>query len=99
MDLPGYGYAKAPGNVRERWKHLVTSYLRRTASRSPCACSWWTCATTRSRATRRCASTSTTTGCPRLLAATKADKLGRGEVNRRTAALARAESASERPGT
>lgn len=27
VDLPGYGYAKAPKEIRERWKGLVESYL------------------------------------------------------------------------
>ena len=28
VDMPGYGFAKAPVNVVERWKKLVKSYLR-----------------------------------------------------------------------
>jgi len=28
VDMPGYGFAKAPVNVVERWKKLVRSYLR-----------------------------------------------------------------------
>jgi GTP-binding protein len=27
VDLPGYGFAKAPASVRRRWESLVTSYL------------------------------------------------------------------------
>lgn len=27
-DLPGYGFARVPLAVRERWKHLVETYLR-----------------------------------------------------------------------
>ncbi|MCX8012273.1 MAG: ribosome biogenesis GTP-binding protein YihA/YsxC, partial [Desulfobacterota bacterium] len=27
VDLPGYGYAKVPVNIREQWKPLVESYL------------------------------------------------------------------------
>ena len=27
VDLPGYGYAKAPKTVREGWERLVNSYL------------------------------------------------------------------------
>jgi GTP-binding protein len=30
VDLPGYGYAKAPDKVRERWGELVDHYLNRT---------------------------------------------------------------------
>jgi GTP-binding protein len=29
VDLPGFGYAKAPGHVREGWKRLVEWYLAR----------------------------------------------------------------------
>ena len=29
VDLPGYGFAKAPKNVAARWQHLMDSYLRR----------------------------------------------------------------------
>jgi GTP-binding protein len=29
VDLPGFGYAKAPGPVRESWRHLVEWYLSR----------------------------------------------------------------------
>ena len=29
VDLPGFGYAKAPGPVRESWKRLVEWYLSR----------------------------------------------------------------------
>lgn len=28
VDLPGYGYAKVPENVRRQWQHLLGNYLR-----------------------------------------------------------------------
>ncbi|MES2772217.1 MAG: ribosome biogenesis GTP-binding protein YihA/YsxC [Pseudomonadota bacterium] len=28
VDLPGYGYAKAPGEIREHWEGLLAPYLR-----------------------------------------------------------------------
>ena len=28
VDLPGYGYAKAPGDVRNRWGQMMQGYLR-----------------------------------------------------------------------
>lgn len=28
VDLPGYGYAKVPAAVQERWEHLLGTYLR-----------------------------------------------------------------------
>jgi GTP-binding protein len=30
VDLPGYGYAKAPDKVRDKWGELVDQYLNRT---------------------------------------------------------------------
>ena len=32
VDLPGYGYAGVPGEVREHWKHLVGTYVAERAS-------------------------------------------------------------------
>lgn len=32
VDLPGYGYAGVPGEVREHWKHLVGTYVSERAS-------------------------------------------------------------------
>ena len=29
MDLPGYGYAKVPRMVQERWEGLVNAYLKK----------------------------------------------------------------------
>jgi GTP-binding protein len=28
VDLPGYGYAKVPPNLRDHWKHAIDHYLR-----------------------------------------------------------------------
>lgn len=88
VDLPGYGYAKAPGNVRERWKDLVTSYLVGREALALCLF------LVDVRHDPQPGDETLKTyldhyALPRLVAATKADKLGRGEVNRRTAALAR----------
>lgn len=32
VDLPGYGYAKVPTKMRQAWKPLIESYLRRSLS-------------------------------------------------------------------
>src|SRR6476469_2390183 len=32
VDLPGYGYAKVPVDVRDRWENLLGSYLTRRAA-------------------------------------------------------------------
>jgi GTP-binding protein len=88
VDLPGYGYAKAPAAEREGWERLVTSYL---LGREPLAlCLFLVDA-------RHEAQPGDETlrvfldhhGLPRVVAATKADKLGRGEVTRRCRALRR----------
>lgn len=28
VDLPGYGYAKVPAEIRQHWEHLLSSYLQ-----------------------------------------------------------------------
>lgn len=28
VDLPGYGYARAPNSVRDQWRHMMQEYLR-----------------------------------------------------------------------
>jgi GTP-binding protein len=88
VDLPGYGYAKAPKSVREGWERLVGSYLghRETlrlcvfivdARHEPSAGDEmlrdWLDHHER----------------PYVVAANKVDKMGRGEATRRTKALAR----------
>lgn len=32
VDLPGYGYAGVPGEIRDHWRHLVGSYIAERAS-------------------------------------------------------------------
>lgn len=88
VDLPGYGYAKVPAAVRDGWKKLVTSYLVDRDALALCLF------LVDVRHDPQPGDETLKTyldhyGLPRLVAATKADKLGRGEVNRRTAALAR----------
>ena len=82
VDLPGYGYARAPAAEREGWERLVTSYL---LGRDPLALCLFLVDP------RHEAQDSDEMlrdfldrhGLPRVVAATKADKLGRGEVSRR----------------
>jgi GTP-binding protein len=85
-DLPGYGYARVPEAVRLGWEGLVTSYL---VGRAPLAlCLFLVDArhepmegdeVLRGFLDRL--------GLPYVVAATKADKLGHGELSRRMAAL------------
>lgn len=85
-DLPGYGFARAPREVREGWERLVTSYL---LGRDPLAlCVFLVDArhepmegdeTLRSWLDHH--------RLPYVVVATKADKVGRGERNRRLGEL------------
>jgi GTP-binding protein len=85
-DLPGYGYARVPEPMRRSWERLAVSYL---VGRAPLvACVFLVDA-------RHEPSDGDLTlrafldhhRLPYLVAATKADKLGRGELTRRAAAL------------
>jgi GTP-binding protein len=87
-DLPGYGYAKVPEEVRRGWERLVRSYLE---GREPLAlCVFLVDARHEplesdehlGRYLRR-------VEVPFVLAATKADKLGRGARRQREEALRR----------
>jgi GTP-binding protein len=88
VDLPGYGYAKASATEREGWERLVTSYL---VGRDPLAlCLFLVDARHEPQPADETLRTFLDHyGLPRLLAVTKADKLGRGEVGRQKAALLR----------
>jgi GTP-binding protein len=87
-DLPGYGYARVPEAMRAGWERLVVSYLQ---DREPLAlCIFLVDA--------RHAPTPGDLilrgyldhhGLPYALVATKADKLGRGELNRSLDILAK----------
>jgi GTP-binding protein len=87
-DLPGYGFARVPEAMRQGWERLVTSYL---VGRAPLRlCVFLVDArhepmegdlTLRAFLDHH--------GLPFVLAATKADKLGRGEAKRREQELRR----------
>jgi GTP-binding protein len=88
VDLPGYGYAKVPHAVRETWEGLVTGYL---LERKPLAlCVFLIDARHDPMANDlQLNEFLEHNGLPWVLAATKADKLGRGERRRRELALSR----------
>jgi len=87
VDLPGYGYARAPASVRRGFEGLVTTYLEREAvvlgvflvdpRRPP---------TDADDLLRRYLDR---LGLPYVVAATKADKLGSNELTRRRRELER----------
>jgi GTP-binding protein len=88
VDLPGYGYAKAPREVRESFERIAVSYL---AGRAPLRlCVFIVDArhepTDRDEALRGFLQGH---GLPHLVAANKVDALGRGEAKRRVEAIAR----------
>jgi len=80
-DLPGYGYARVPEAERRSWEHLVTSYL---VDRAPLAlCLFLVDARHEpTDADRTLGKFLDHYGLPYALIATKADKVGRGELAR-----------------
>jgi len=88
VDLPGYGYARVPEAVRRSWEKLVTSYLVGRETLALCVF------LVDSRhdpmpADETLGDYLDHHGLPYVVAATKADKLSRGEAIRRREALAR----------
>jgi GTP-binding protein len=85
-DLPGYGYARVPEAVRQGWEKIVTSYL---TGRAPLAlCLFLVDARHEpSEGDRTLRAWLDHFGLPYVVAATKADKLGHGELSRRVRAL------------
>ena len=89
VDLPGYGYAKAPRAVREGWERLVNSYL---GDREPLRlCVFIVDARHEpSAGDEMLRDWLDHHQRPYVVAANKIDKLGRGEARRRERALASA---------
>ena len=88
VDLPGYGFAKVPEGVRRSWEKLVTSYLVGREALALCVF------LVDSRHEPMPADETLREyldhhGLPYVVAATKADKLSKGEAIRRREALAR----------
>jgi len=85
-DLPGYGFARVPRTVRASWERLVTSYLEGREALALCVFLV-------DARHDPMPGDETLKGyldqleLPYVLAATKADKLGRGAVSRRRQAL------------
>jgi GTP-binding protein len=89
VDLPGYGYARAPKNVRETWGEMATDYLakrgalvlsiqivdaRHDPSKLDLQLDEWLSAT----------------GKPRVVVATKSDKLSQNELRKSKERIGRA---------
>ncbi|HEX7052111.1 MAG TPA: ribosome biogenesis GTP-binding protein YihA/YsxC [Longimicrobiales bacterium] len=89
VDLPGYGYARAPQELRRRWKPLIEGYL--TGSRELVGVVQLIDARHGPTATdREMLVFLASLGVPALFVLTKADKLSRGERARQAEKLARA---------
>ena len=87
-DLPGYGYARVPAAMQEGWEALITSYLVGRPSLALCVF----LVDLRHDPTENDEMLRAFLDhheLPYVVAATKADKLGRGEATRRCAALGR----------
>jgi len=88
VDLPGYGYARVPEVMRKEWETLVNAYL---VGRDPLALCVFL-VDLRHEPTDGDLTLRTYLDhyrLPYVVAATKSDKLGRGEAGRRRDALAR----------
>ena len=87
-DLPGYGYARVPEAMRRGWEDLVTSYL---VGREPLALGVFLVDPRHEpmEGDELLRTFLDHHGLPYVIAATKADTLGRGEVTRRVEALRR----------
>jgi GTP-binding protein len=86
-DLPGYGYARVPEAMRRGWEQLVTAYL---VGRAPLALCLFLVDARHppSEGDRTLKRFLDELELPYVVAATKADKVGRGELARRQKELA-----------
>jgi len=95
VDLPGYGYAKAPKAVREGWERLVGSYLEERDALRLCVF----IVDARhdpSAGDEMLHEWLVHHGTPYVVAANKVDKLGRGEARRRESQLGKSVGAGAR---
>lgn len=85
-DLPGYGYAKVPARVKAGWEGLLRSYLEGRAELALCVLLLDARHTPGENDTMLHGYLSTL-ALPYVVAVTKCDKLGRGELQRQVAKL------------
>lgn len=89
VDLPGYGFARAPRAVRERWQPMIRDFLRGRATLR--AVVWLLDARREpSREDLDFLDWLEEADCPTIPVVTKVDKLSRNELARQLAAIARA---------
>jgi GTP-binding protein len=89
VDLPGYGFARAPRAVRERWQPMIRNYL---AGRPNLKAVVWLLDVRRDPSDEdlRFLDWLEETERPTIPVVTKVDKLSRNELSRRLVAIARA---------
>jgi GTP-binding protein len=89
VDLPGYGFARAPRAVRERWQPMIRNYL---AGRTNLKAVVWLLDVRRDPSDEdlRFLDWLEETERPTIPVVTKVDKLSRNELSRRLVAIARA---------
>lgn len=88
VDLPGYGFAKAGREERRRWAELVEAYLDRSAEVAQVVL----LVDAKVGATPldvQAHEYLAAFGCPLVVAATKADKVGRGRIDKAKAEIRR----------
>ena len=87
VDLPGYGFARAPRSVRERWQPMVHGYLK---GRSNLRAVVWLLDARRdpSEEDLRFLDWLEESGIPTIPVITKVDKVSRNELARRVAKIA-----------
>ena len=88
VDLPGYGYAKAPKNVRKSWEGLVNAYLGERDTLRLCV-SIVDARHDPSAGDEMLQEWLDHHQRPYVVAANKVDKMGRGEASRRERALSK----------
>ena len=89
VDLPGYGFARAPRAVREKWQPMIRDYLSRRAGLK--AVVWLLDARREpSREDLQFLDWLEESGRPTVPVVTKVDKLSRNELARQLATIARA---------
>lgn len=80
VDLPGYGFAKVPATVRNRWRHLMESYFAGRRSLSGLILVM-DCRRPLLEGDRQMLAWAAGAGCPVHVLLTKADKLSRGRAS------------------
>jgi GTP-binding protein len=88
VDLPGYGFAKLPPDVKKKWERMVKRYLAGSETLRGVVC-LVDIRREPAETDRKMLLSLAEKGLPLMIALTKADKLGRGKQNQAVSALVR----------